>query len=151
MSEDEDFHLEDLDSGTLALYSATELDRHGREEQIIERKTLPYFSTLLLNTASELRGQKPKEPPFKTLRQPHSFGREGILLMIQRAFGEPEYRKITDLCEARASDLRSLASDLRNYRKLSPDQIEKDIQTLLGIYRAIQYEQNRRSDIRFVA
>jgi len=151
MSKEEDYPLELWDAGMLALFSATELDRLKREKQITNRKTLPYFSTILINTASILTEQEPQEPPFRTLQGTHYLGRDGLIIMMQRAFGKPIAGKITEVSKARASDLRTLASDLRNYRKISPDQIERDIHYLLEISKEIRFKESRWRDVRYVA
>lgn len=133
------YPLELMNDSWLAVDSAIELNRFQRGHQIIDRRVIPYFSNILLNTAQKLRGKEPSEPPLRVFRIPFAFMDFNLFKVAQTAYDMkiPERATTKEAYPLAAQNLEQTALSIRNYRKLSSDELSASVKQLCGLSRAI--------------
>jgi len=133
----EHFPLEEMEDYWLASSCAIELDRFKRDLPIADRRVIPYFSNILLNTAQKLRGNKPLEPPFRVVHI--SFPMDFNLFRTVKIAYDDEYPSlVSQAYPLAAQKLEQTSRTIRNYRKLSDNDLELSINQMINLSRAIR-------------
>ncbi len=123
----------------LALACATEIDRLGQGLPIDDRRVIPYFSNILLNSAQELRGKVPTEPPLRAFNISQIMPEYNLFKTAQLAY-DLKITTGTTVAEAyslAAERLEQTAITIRNYRKLSPEQLSSSRSQLSKLFKSL--------------